>query len=42
MSARRPSRRTRNMRRTCLTIHYTPGAAFTEPFGPCVAARTSL
>lgn len=33
MSARRPSRRTRNMRRTCLAIHCTPGSAFMEPSG---------
>ena len=42
MSARRPSRRTCNMRRTCLTLHCTPGSAFTEPSGFRVAARTSL
>lgn len=30
MSARGPSRRTRNMRRTCLVFHSTPGLARTE------------
>ena len=30
------------MRRTCLNLHCTPGSAFTEPSGFCVAARTSL
>ena len=30
MSARGPSRRTRNMRRTCLVFHSTPGLAHTE------------
>ena len=30
MSARGPSRRTRNMRRTCLVLHSTPGLARTE------------
>lgn len=30
MSARGPSRRTRNMRRTCLVFHCTPGLARTE------------
>lgn len=30
MNARGPSRRTRNMRRTCLAIHSTPGLARME------------
>lgn len=30
------------MRRTCLTLHCTPGSAFTEPSGFRAATRTSL
>ena len=40
MSARGPSRRTRNMRRTCLVFHSTPGLARTED-GPGCSLRTS-
>jgi hypothetical protein len=41
MSARGPSRRTRNMRRTCLVFHCTPGLARTEALGPGRSQRTS-
>ena len=40
MSARGPSRRTRNMRRTCLAFHSTPGLARTEDLAAsCVPIR---
>lgn len=41
MSARGPSRRARNMRRTCLLLHCTPGLARMEDLGPCWSLRTS-
>ena len=34
MSARRPSRRTRNIKRTCPTIHCTPETAYAAPASP--------
>ena len=40
MSARGPSRRTRNMRRTCLVFHCTPGSAGAEDLAAlCVPLR---
>lgn len=41
MSARGPSRRTRNMRKACLIFHSTPGLARTEDLGPGWSLRTS-
>lgn len=42
MNARGPSRRTRNMRRTCLSFYCTPRSALMELSGFRVAERTSL